>query len=76
MAYLESIDPAALDGGEARTVELNLGPERKVSFHVATAHDILRSQGVKIGKMDNLGAAGRSVSDGTDPTPPSPCATR
>ena len=55
-------------------VELNLGPERKISFpgdeylltfalpnfffHVATAHDILRSQGVKIGKMDYLGAAG------------------
>ena len=74
VAYLESIDPAALEGSETRTVELNFGPERKVSFpgdvylltfalpnfffHVATAHDILRSQGVKIGKMDYLGAAG------------------
>ena len=74
IAYLEAIDPAALEGSETRTVELNFGPERKVSFpgdeyllsfalpnfffHVATAHDILRSQGVKIGKMDYLGAAG------------------
>ena len=74
VAYLEAIDPAAFQGSETRTVELNFGPERKVSFpgdeylltfalpnfffHVATAHDILRSQGVKIGKMDYLGAAG------------------
>lgn len=74
VAYLEAIDPAALEGSETRTVELNVGPDRKVSlqgdsylltfalpnffFHVATAHDILRSQGVKIGKMDYLGAAG------------------
>lgn len=73
VAYLESIDPAALEGSETRTVELSFGPDRKVSFpgdvylltfalpnfffHVATAHDILRSQGVNIGKMDYLGAA-------------------
>ncbi|MBT9471619.1 MAG: DUF1993 domain-containing protein [Pseudomonadota bacterium] len=74
VAYLETLDEAALEGSETKTVELNFGPERKISFpgdvylltfalpnfffHVATAHDILRSQGVKIGKMDYLGAAG------------------
>lgn len=74
VAYLETLDEAALAGSEARTVELNFGPDKKVSFkgdaylltfalpnfffHVATAHDILRSQGVKIGKLDYLGAAG------------------
>jgi hypothetical protein len=74
VAYLETLDEAALEGSEAKTVELNVGPDKKVSltgeaylltfalpnffFHVATAHDILRSQGVKIGKLDYLGAAG------------------
>ena len=74
IAYLQTIEAKTLDGAEERTVELNFGPERKVSFpgdeylltfalpnfffHVATAHDILRSQGVKIGKRDYLGAAG------------------
>ena len=32
VAYLEAIDPAAMEGSETRTVELNLGPERKISF--------------------------------------------
>jgi hypothetical protein len=74
IAYLETLDEAALAGSEAKTVELNFGPDKKVSlagdayllnfalpnffFHVATAHDILRSQGVKIGKLDYLGAGG------------------
>lgn len=74
VAYLETLDEAALAGSEAKTVELNFGPDKKVSFagdayllnfalpnfffHVATAHDILRSQGVKIGKLDYLGAGG------------------
>lgn len=74
VAYLETLDEAALAGSQAKTVELNFGPDKKVSlagdayllnfalpnffFHVATAHDILRSQGVKIGKLDYLGAGG------------------
>ena len=74
VAYLQTLDEAALEGSEAKTVELNFGPDKKVSFtgeaylltfalpnfffHVATAHDILRSQGVKIGKLDYLGAGG------------------
>ena len=74
VAYLETLDEAALAGSETKIVELNFGPDKKVSFpgdayllnfalpnfffHVATAHDILRSQGVKVGKLDYLGAGG------------------
>jgi hypothetical protein len=70
IAYLNSVDPAQFDGSEARTIKLNFGsfqPEFKGEdyllqfalpnfyFHLATAHDILRNQGVQIGKRDYLG---------------------
>jgi len=70
IAYLNSVDPAQFDGSEARTIKLNFGsfqPEFKGDnyllqfalpnfyFHLATAHDILRNQGVQIGKRDYLG---------------------
>lgn len=71
VGYLWSLDPSALEGAEDRPVELKLGPTAKtftgadyllqfalpnLFFHVATAHDILRHKGVKIGKLDYLGA--------------------
>lgn len=71
LAYLRGIDPSALDGAQDRPVELKLGPTAKtftgadyllqfalpnLFFHVATAHDILRYKGVKVGKLDYLGA--------------------
>jgi hypothetical protein len=70
IAYLNSVDAAQFDGSEARTIKLNFGsfaPEFKGDeylltfalpnfyFHVATAHDILRNQGVPVGKRDYLG---------------------
>ena len=75
IAYLETIEPKALDGAEDRTVELNFGPDNRhvfrgddylfgfalpnFYFHVAIAHGILRSQGVPVGKVDFIGAPPR-----------------
>jgi uncharacterized protein len=70
LAYLRGIDPSALDSAEDRPVELKLGLASRtfsgadyllqfalpnLFFHVATAHDILRHKGVRIGKLDYLG---------------------
>lgn len=70
IAYLQGTDAAQIDAGGAREVRLNwnaAGPvftgERYLLtfalpnfyFHVTTAHDILRNQGVQIGKLDYLG---------------------
>ncbi|MES2102540.1 MAG: DUF1993 domain-containing protein [Pseudomonadota bacterium] len=68
--YLESIDETQLEDSETRTVTLSFG-EFKPSFagddyllsfaipnfffHITTAHDILRHNGVSIGKRDYLG---------------------
>ena len=69
--FLQSIDAAKFDGAESRILELKLraatGPFRGDAyllsillpdfyFHVTTAHDILRNQGVQIGKLDYLGS--------------------
>ncbi|WP_371874516.1 DUF1993 domain-containing protein [Undibacterium terreum] len=70
ITYLESVDTALLNESETRTVTLSFG-EFKPSFkgddylltfaipnfffHVTTAHDILRHNGVAIGKRDYLG---------------------
>ena len=71
IAYLESLSPADVDAGEARTITLNFGPLKpsfsgpdyllgfalpNFYFHVVTAHDILRHKGVPVGKRDYLGA--------------------
>lgn len=73
IAYLESVDAAQLDAGSERTVTVNWGKAGgdftglgylltialpNFYFHVATAHDILRQQGVPIGKLDYLGPFG------------------
>lgn len=70
IAYIESVDAAAFDGAETRTVELKGGGGGRTFagadfltqfalpnfyFHVATAHGILRNAGVPIGKRDYLG---------------------
>ncbi len=70
MAYLETFSPAQIDGSEAREITIRRG-ETVVSypgeayllhralpnfyFHVTTAYDILRHNGVPLGKRDYLG---------------------
>jgi hypothetical protein len=70
IAFLESVTPEQFADSEERTIRLNFGGFSDFTgasylltfalpnfyFHVATAHDILRNQGVKIGKLDYLGA--------------------
>lgn len=68
--YLESFKPAQIDGTEDKTVTMKIGPNTmefqgqpyllnfilpNVFFHVTTAYDILRENGVDIGKRDFLG---------------------
>jgi hypothetical protein len=68
--FLESIEPEQIDGSEEREVVLKLrngemrftGQAYLLSFvlpnfffHMTTAYDILRHNGVEIGKMDFLG---------------------
>lgn len=70
IAYLESVDHAALDAGETREITLNWGAAGgtftgqsylllfalpNFYFHIVTAYDILRQQGVQVGKLDYLG---------------------
>ena len=71
VAYLNTVTEANLADSEARSITLNLGSFQPAFtgesylltfalpnffFHIATAHDILRNQGVTIGKLDYLGA--------------------
>jgi hypothetical protein len=72
IAFLETIRPDQVNGGEARTIELPL-PGRTMTFtavdflnqfskpnfffHVVTAYGLLRMQGVPLGKMDYLAGA-------------------
>ncbi len=68
--YLASFTPDDFDGAEGRSIELNMGPEPmhftgasylssfampNFFFHVTTAYNILRHNGVVIGKRDFLG---------------------
>ena len=68
--YVASFAPAQIDGSEDRAVTLKLGGnEAKFTgtdylfklvlpnffFHVTTAYDILRHNGVELGKPDYLG---------------------
>jgi hypothetical protein len=69
--FIKSLKPAQIDGSEDRTVTLKLRG-KDVSFkgqpylltfampnfyfHVTTAYDILRHNGVEVGKMDFLGS--------------------
>ncbi|WP_160000520.1 DUF1993 family protein [Roseomonas sp. 18066] len=68
--YVQGIDPAATEGGAERAITLTVGGRDyhftgaayltqfalpNFFFHVTTAYDILRAQGLKIGKLDFLG---------------------
>tara|TARA_R110002049_G_scaffold20717_11_gene75950 strand:- start:2019 stop:2525 length:507 start_codon:yes stop_codon:yes gene_type:complete len=70
--YLSTFEPAQFEGAESKTIELKFGPlELTFSgteyitgfvlpnfyFHYTTAYDILRYNGLDIGKRDFLGAA-------------------
>ncbi|MGQ4272659.1 DUF1993 domain-containing protein [Terrihabitans sp. B22-R8] len=70
IAFLESIDPAQIDGSESREVLLNTRRQTftfqgqdfllrhslpNFFFHVTTAYDILRHKGVPLSKNDYLG---------------------
>ena len=68
--FVSSVKPAQIDGSEEKDIHLKLGP-REVTFkgmqyllgfalpnfyfHVVTAYDILRHNGVEIGKRDFIG---------------------
>lgn len=69
--YLSGYQPEDFDGAAERAIELKLGPNvvkftgtsyvasfvlPNFFFHVTTAYDILRHNGVEIGKRDFLGA--------------------
>ena len=72
LAFLDSLNPAQFDGSEARDILLRPGtPKEKTLsgqaylahygtpqffFHVTTAYDILRHNGLAIGKRDFMGA--------------------
>jgi hypothetical protein len=70
IAFIDGVDPAAFEGAQQRAVELKLGPSATILtgdafllrfglpnffFHLATAHDILRHNGLPVGKLDYLG---------------------
>ena len=69
--FLATVTPAAMEGSEAREVTITPGGNKitfkgedyltkfalpNFFFHVTTAHDILRSRGLSVGKMNYLGA--------------------
>ncbi|MBS0386789.1 MAG: DUF1993 domain-containing protein [Proteobacteria bacterium] len=70
---VKSISAAELEGSAERIINYNLGPEIKMSqpgveyftrvalpnfyFHVTTAYDILRHNGLQLGKQDFLAGA-------------------
>ena len=73
IAFLESVRPEQLDGAEDRGIELKLrfasgtfsGEQYLLQvllpnfyFHIATVHNILRHNGLKIGKKDYIGEVG------------------
>ncbi len=71
--YVKSFKPGQFEGADAKNVTFPAGPDRTVTvtgqqflssfslpnfyFHAATAHGILRHNGVEIGKRDFLGVS-------------------
>ncbi len=68
--YLQTFEPADFDGAESRAITLKLGPTSvdfsgtgyinsfvlpNFFFHVTTAYNILRHNGLVVGKRDYLG---------------------
>ncbi|WP_372523388.1 DUF1993 family protein [Sulfuricaulis sp.] len=71
VAYLKTFTPGQVDGSEERTITLKLGKETmtfqgmpyllnlvlpNIYFHSVTAYNILRHNGVDVGKKDYLGS--------------------
>jgi hypothetical protein len=71
VAYLKTFKPGQIDGSEERTITLKLGKETmtfqgmpyllnlvlpNIYFHSVTAYNILRHNGVDVGKKDYLGS--------------------
>jgi hypothetical protein len=69
--FMRAIPDAAFEGAEDREIVMNFGPDERTFngaaflagfatpnfyFHMATSHNILRHNGVVIGKRDFLGA--------------------
>ena len=77
LSYLKSMSAKAFDGAEDRKIEIELQGNRVFEsngiellrdwsiphfyFHVVTAYDILRNNGVEIGKRDYMQHVGRYV---------------
>src|ERR1700742_1059033 len=73
IAYWKTFKPAQFDGGDTKDVTFPVGPDKTMTlkgqqflnnfafanfyFHAATAHGILRHNGVEIGKKDFLGVS-------------------
>ena len=71
--YVKAFKPAQFDGADARDVTFPAGPDKSITlkgqqflssfsfpnfyFHAATAHGILRHNGVEVGKRDFLGVS-------------------
>jgi hypothetical protein len=71
--YVKAFKPSQFDGADARDVTFPAGPDKTMTvkgqqflshfalpnfyFHAATAHDILRHNGIEIGKRDFLGVS-------------------
>jgi hypothetical protein len=71
LAYIGSVKPADIDASETKDVTFPTGPQQTMTlkgdayvlqvvlpnfyFHAATAYDILRHNGIEIGKRDFLG---------------------
>jgi hypothetical protein len=68
--FLEGIKPADIDGDASRQISVKLRADEhqftrvqylttfalpNFFFHIATAYDVMRNQGVPLGKMDYLG---------------------
>jgi hypothetical protein len=73
IAYLETVKPSDLEGSDVREITVTFGKLSftfpgddyvlkfalpNFFFHVTTTHDILRNQGVAVGKIDFLGPYG------------------
>jgi hypothetical protein len=71
IAFIESVPVAAIEGSDDKTIVITAGSREltftgqtyllhwvlpNVIFHVTTAYDILRQNGVPVGKRDFLGA--------------------
>ncbi len=70
IAFIQTIPDAAFDGAETKTITVKAGPREltfpgaqylygyaipNFYFHMSTAYNILRSNGVEVGKVDFLG---------------------